>query len=125
MLCGSQASLLGERRALRFWEIVSSTALRDMRRKSGRCVRRGRIGQQSRVEECVPCRAVWLKQKAGVSFGAGVVVGAAMVGTRTGGGGREGDDGGDVGVAFQKYPASLIKIIRFAVVQCIKKKLEP
>jgi hypothetical protein len=38
------------------------------------------------MEEYVPCRAVRLKQKAGVSLGAGVVVGAAMMGTRTGGG---------------------------------------
>lgn len=71
----------------------------------------------------VPCRAVWLKQKAGVSFGAGVVVGAAMVGTRTGGeGGAGGDGGGDGGIVFQKYPASLTKIIRFALVECIKLK---
>jgi hypothetical protein len=37
--CGSHASWLGDRRAFKFWEIVSSTALRDIRRKSGRCVR--------------------------------------------------------------------------------------
>lgn len=43
VLVGSQASLLGERRALRFWEIVSSTALRDIRRKSKMC--------QSEVEQ--------------------------------------------------------------------------
>lgn len=71
--------------------------------------------------KCIPWRAVRLKQKAGVSFGAGVVVGAAMTGTRTGGAGDGGGDGaGDGGLVFQKYSASLNTTILFAFVQCIK-----
>lgn len=51
---------------------------------------------------CAPRRAVWLKQKAGVSLGVGAVVGAAMMGVCTGG------EGGEVGgVGFQKCSASL------------------
>lgn len=62
-----------------------------------------------------------------MSLGAGVVVGAAMMGARTGGGGDGGggDGGGDGGVVFQKYSASLTRIVLFAFVQCIKKKLKP
>ena len=85
VLCGSQASWLGDSRALRFWDIVSSTALRDIRRKSGRWIRKSSEVERKNMYP----RAVRLKQKAGVSLGAGVVVGAAMMGTRTG----EGEEG--------------------------------
>lgn len=36
VLVGSKPDVLGDKRAFRFWEIVSSTALREMRRKSDR-----------------------------------------------------------------------------------------
>lgn len=73
---GSKGCAPGVARALRFWEMVSSTALRDVRRKSAL----GRLGMSVSLggkchdwEISSPRRAVLSKQKRGVREGCGGV----------------------------------------------------
>ena len=96
-------------RAFRFWLIVSSTAVRETRRKSRVLAHERELWYMLWIYIVLPRRAVWLKQNRGVRPGcSGVRDMMRRGGSEDGGVGVGSAGGGGRGSRFQKMPARVI-----------------